>query len=32
MVLVADPEKVELNGLNYIFQRLPQGIEECCFH
>ncbi len=26
---IADPEKVELNGLLYIFQRLPQGIEEC---
>lgn len=28
---IADPEKVELNGLQYIFQRLPQGIEECAF-
>ncbi len=28
---IADPGKVELNGLNYIFQRLPQGIEECAF-
>lgn len=26
---IADPEKVELNGLNYIFNRLPKGIEEC---
>lgn len=26
---IADPEKVELNGLLYVFQRLPQGIEEC---
>ena len=26
---IADPEKVELDGLLYIFQRLPQGIEEC---
>lgn len=26
---VADPEKVELQGLLYIFERLPQGIEEC---
>ncbi len=26
---IADPERVELNGLIYIFQRLPQGIEEC---
>ena len=26
---IADPEKVELEGLLYIFQRLPQGIEEC---
>lgn len=28
---IADPEKLELNGLLYIFQRLPQGIEECAF-
>ena len=28
---IADPERVELNGLHYIFQRLPQGIEECRF-
>ncbi len=26
---IADPERVELHGLIYIFQRLPQGIEEC---
>jgi hypothetical protein len=26
---IADPYKVELNGLLYIFQRLPKGIEEC---
>ena len=26
---IADRERVELNGLIYIFQRLPQGIEEC---
>lgn len=26
---LADPEKVELNGLLYVFQRLPQGIEQC---
>ncbi|MFT4761308.1 MAG: hypothetical protein ACI9XO_002835 [Paraglaciecola sp.] len=26
---IADPERVELSGLLYIFQRLPQGIEEC---
>ncbi|RME02066.1 MAG: hypothetical protein D6816_11485 [Bacteroidetes bacterium] len=26
---INDPEKVELDGLLYIFQRLPQGIEEC---
>ncbi len=26
---IADTEKVELNGLNYVFQRLPQGIEQC---
>ena len=28
---ISDPEKVEISGLNYIFQRLPQGIEECTF-
>jgi len=28
---IADPERVELNGLLYIFERLPQGIEECRF-
>ncbi len=27
--LIADEEKVELDGLLYIFQRLPKGIEEC---
>lgn len=26
---INDPERVELHGLHYIFQRLPQGIEEC---
>lgn len=26
---IADPEKVELNGLLYILERLPDGIEEC---
>lgn len=26
---IADKEKVELKGLLYIFQRLPEGIEEC---
>ena len=26
---VIDPERVELDGLFYIFQRLPKGIEEC---
>jgi len=26
---INDPEKVELDGLFYVFQRLPQGIEEC---
>ena len=26
---IADPERVELDGLLYIFQRLPEGIEEC---
>jgi hypothetical protein len=25
---ITDPERVELEGLLYIFQRLPQGIEE----
>ena len=28
---IADPERVELNGLLYIFQRLPIGIEQCRF-
>lgn len=28
---IADPEKVELNGLLYIFERLPKGIEQCRF-
>jgi len=28
---IDDPEKVELDGLLYIFQRLPIGIEECRF-
>lgn len=26
---VSDPERVELDGLLYVFQRLPQGIEDC---
>lgn len=26
---LSDPERVELEGLHYIFQRLPEGIEEC---
>ncbi len=26
---INDAERVELNGLLYIFQRLPKGIEEC---
>jgi len=26
---ISDPERVELKGLLYIFQRLPKGIEEC---
>jgi len=26
---INDPEKVELDGLLYIFERLPLGIEEC---
>ncbi|MFT6809376.1 MAG: hypothetical protein ACJA01_002613 [Saprospiraceae bacterium] len=26
---IADPERVELTGLLYVFQRLPQAIEEC---
>ncbi len=26
---IGDAEKVELNGLLYIFQRLPMGIEQC---
>lgn len=28
---ISDPDRVELNGLLYIFQRLPIGIEECRF-
>lgn len=28
---IADPDRVELNGLMYIFQRLPIGIEQCKF-
>ena len=26
---IADSEKIELEGLLYIFQRLPKGIEQC---
>ncbi|WP_235296079.1 DUF6909 family protein [Portibacter marinus] len=26
---MSDSEKVELNGMLYIFQRLPKGIEQC---
>lgn len=26
---INDPERVELEGLLYVFQRLPKGIEEC---
>ena len=26
---IADPERVELTGLLYVFQRLPEGIAEC---
>ena len=26
---IADPERVELTGLLYVFQRLPEGIEQC---
>lgn len=26
---INDPERVELDGLLYVFQRLPRGIEEC---
>ena len=26
---IADSEKVELNGLLYVMERLPKGIEEC---
>ncbi|TAF64677.1 MAG: hypothetical protein EAZ55_10575 [Cytophagales bacterium] len=26
-----DPEKVELDGLAYVIERLPKGIEECRF-
>lgn len=28
---IAETERVELNGLLYVFQRLPRGIEECRF-
>ena len=28
---IADEERVELNGLHYVFLRLPRGIEECRF-
>lgn len=28
---IADPDKVELNGLSYVLDRLPQGIEECSY-
>ena len=28
---IADEERVELEGLLYVFQRLPKGIEECRF-
>ena len=28
---IADPERLEINGLLYIFQRLPIGIEQCKF-
>ena len=27
--LVTDPEKIELDGLLYVMERLPRGIEEC---
>jgi len=26
---ITDPERLELDGLQYVFQRLPRGIEEC---
>jgi hypothetical protein len=29
--LVTDPEKLELDGLLYVMERLPKGIEECRF-
>lgn len=28
---ITDPERVELNGLLYVVERLPKGIEECRF-
>lgn len=28
---IEDPEKVELDGLLYVIERLPDGIEECRF-
>ncbi len=27
--LIIDPERVEINGLLYVLDRLPRGIEEC---
>src|SRR5690606_40818022 len=29
--LVTDHEKIELDGLLYVMERLPRGIEECRF-
>lgn len=28
---MGNPNKVELNGLLYVLDRLPEGIEECAF-
>jgi len=28
---IADEERVEIDGLHYVYQRLPQGIEQCRF-
>ena len=29
--VLADKNKVELDGLSYVIERLPEGIEECRF-
>ncbi len=27
--LITDPEKIEFDGLLYVMERLPKGIEQC---